>query len=111
MPKNVKIMAAVPWELGQLPRQMHMNPVGDIFGSPPPPRKPRVRKPKDTLDTISERSGMPPRSAVPLSEIQEAMENHADPEEEGVEDEDGVPKKVQKGQINALAKMLSALRR
>jgi hypothetical protein len=90
-----------------------MNPVGDIFGSPPAPRKQRVRnKPKDQLDTIAERSGMSPKTPVPLSESQEeAMESHLDLEEVVVEDEDGVPKKVQKGQINALAKMLSALRR
>jgi len=112
MPKNVKFMHGVPWELDQLPRQMHPNPVGDIFGSPPPPRKPRVRKPKDQLDTIAERSGMSPKPAVPVSESQEAVESHLDLEEEVVADEDGQPKKVvQKGQINALAKMLSALRR
>jgi len=112
MPKNVKFLTGVPWELNELPRQMHMNPVGDIFGSPPPPRKQRVRnKPKDQLDTIVERSGMSPKTPVPVSESQEAMESHLDLEEVVVEDEDGVPKKVQKGQINALAKMLSALRR
>jgi hypothetical protein len=105
------VLDGVPWALDQLPRQMHPNPVGDIFGSPPPPRKSRVRKPKDQLDTIAERSGASPRSAVPVSESQEAMESHTDMEEEVVVEEDGVPKKVQKGQINALAKMLSALRR
>lgn len=112
IPKNVKFMSGVPWELHQLPRQMHPNPVGDIFGSPPPPRnKQRVRKPKDQLDTIAERSGMSPKPAGPVSESQETMENHSDQEEEVV-DEEGQPKKVvQKGQINALAKMLSALRR
>jgi len=111
-PKNVKLMTGMPWELDQLPRQMHPNPVGDIFGSPPPPRKQRVRKPKDQLDTIAERSGMSPRTPVPVSESQEAMESHLDLDEEVVEDDNGVPKKVvQKGQINALAKMLSALRR
>lgn len=105
-------LTGVPWELNELPRQMYMNPVGDIFGSPPPPRKQRVRnKPKDQLDTIAERSGMSPRTPAPVSESQEAMESHPDVEEVVVEDEDGIPKKVQKGQINALAKMLSALRR
>jgi hypothetical protein len=39
------------------------------------------------------------------------MESHLDLEEAVNEDEEDVPKKVQKGQINALAKMLSALRR
>jgi len=105
-------MSGVPWELHQLPRQMHLNPVGDIFGSPPPPRKPRVRKPKDQLDTIAERSGMSSRPAEPVPEGQEVIESRSDPEEEVIEDEEGTPKKVvQKGQINALAKMLSALRR
>jgi len=105
-------MSGVPWELDQLPRQMHPNPVGDIFGSPPASRKQRVRKPKDQLDTIAERSGTSPRAAIPVSESQEAMESHLDLEQEAVdEEEDSVPKKVQKGQINALAKMLSALRR
>jgi len=111
VPKNVKIMAGVPWELDQLPRQMHVNPVGDIFGSPPPPRKQRIRKPKDQLDTIAERTGMSPRTAVPVSESQEAMESHLDLDEVVDEEAEDVPKKVQKGQINALAKMLSALRR
>jgi len=104
-------MNGVPWELGQLPRQQHPNPVGDIFGSPPPPRKQRVRKPKDQLDTIVERSGMSPKNAVPVYESQETFESAVEPEEEVIVDENGVPKKVQKGQINALAKMLSALRR
>jgi len=107
-------MNGVPWELDQLPRQMYTNPTGDIFGSPPAPRKQRVRtKAKDNkLDTISERSGLSPKSAVPFAESLEAMRSNPDLDEEVIiEDEDGVPKKVQKGQINALAKMLSALRR
>jgi hypothetical protein len=91
----------VPWELDELPRQMHLNPVGDIFGSPPT-RKQRSRKPKDVLDTITERPGA---QKSPLS--QDASRSLTD-----LEDVDGDgPKKVQKGQINALAKMLSALRR
>lgn len=102
-------MNGVPWELGQMPRQQPHNPIGDIFGSPPP-RKQRVRKPKDQLDTIAERSGLTPKTGV-LPEGQEAYFGPADGEEEVVIDENGVPKKVQKGQINALAKMLSALRR
>ena len=77
---------------------MHMNPAGDIFGSPPPPRKRRVRKkPEDQLDTIAERSGMSPGTPVPVSENQEAMESHLDLEEVVIRDEDDVPKQVQKG--------------
>ena len=95
-------MDGVPWALGQAPRQQHINPDGDIFGSPPS-RKHRPRKPKDnTLDTITERPGA---QRSPLS--QDALRSMTD-----LEDVDGDgPKKVQKGQINALAKMLSALRR
>ncbi|KAF8868082.1 kinase-like domain-containing protein [Infundibulicybe gibba] len=59
LPKNIKLMNGVPWELDQLPRGQHPNPVGDIFGSPPV-RKQRTRKPKDPkLGTITERP--PPR--------------------------------------------------
>jgi hypothetical protein len=93
-------MTGMPWELHELPRQQHPNPAGDIFGSPPV-RKPRPRKPKDLkLDTITER---PPRS--PLS--QDASRSMTDLEDGDVDGQ----RKVQKGQINALAKMLSALRR
>ncbi|THG92801.1 hypothetical protein EW145_g8581, partial [Phellinidium pouzarii] len=34
-PPNVKIMTGVPWALDELPRQLHPNPSGDIFGGPP----------------------------------------------------------------------------
>ncbi|KAG0706064.1 kinase-like protein [Suillus ampliporus] len=69
-------------------------PVGDIFGQPPQ-RKPRTRKSK--LDTISERP-------APLRDAATSTTDLGGGEED-------TPKKVQKGQINALAKMLSALRR
>lgn len=91
-------MDGVPWELSQLPRQMHSNPVGDIFGQPPPARKSRTRKSK--LDTISERP----------APLRDAATSTTDLSGGGGGEEDS-PKKVQKGQINALAKMLSALRR
>lgn len=116
VPKNIKIMNGVPWELDQLPRGQHPNPTGDIFGSPPA-RKQRTRKPKDIkLDTINER---PPVSAGPRSPEQprkDAMTSTSDLTEtatskEEVDGSAGGVKKVHKGQINALAKMLSALRR
>jgi hypothetical protein len=115
-PKNIKIMNGVPWELHELPRGQYpgVNPTGDIFEHPASPRKPRVRntKPKDHLDTISERSNQSPRIVLPISESEEATRSNQDLEEEVyVEDENGVTRVVQKGQINALAKMLSALRR
>lgn len=171
------VMDGVPWELDQLPRGQHPNPVGDIFGSPPV-RKQRSRKPqqqqhakdstmKSELDTITERpspsmnngnysfqqhqtqyrhhqqqqqnaqtqtqeestSMSPPVSPVMVSPTQPVKASH--PLKKSIvaeyqrcdaststtdlsglkeQDSDGV-KKVQKGQINALAKMLSALRR
>ncbi|KAJ6603129.1 hypothetical protein B0H10DRAFT_2079495 [Mycena sp. CBHHK59/15] len=109
IPKNVKIMNGVPWELHQLPRGQYSNPVGDIFGSPPV-RQPRTRKPKDLqLGTIAERPHASQKS--PEFHRRDAATSTTDlsglPREE---DGDG-PKKVPKAQINALAKMLSALRR
>ncbi|KAF9227283.1 hypothetical protein BS17DRAFT_775232 [Gyrodon lividus] len=112
VPKNVKIMSGVPWELYELPRQLHPNPVGDIFGQPPQ-RKPRTRKPKDSkLDTISERPGAPQKPPVHQRRDAATSTTDLDGVREGSDaGSDGAPKKVQKGQINALAKMLSALRR
>ncbi|KAF8971049.1 hypothetical protein BDZ97DRAFT_1901747 [Flammula alnicola] len=108
IPKNIKIMDGVPWELDQLPRGQHPNPVGDIFGSPP-------------LDTINERgpSGSGPTSAghhhpkSPENLRRDASTSTTDlAGAAGGKDDNGEGvKKVQKGQINALAKMLSALRR
>lgn len=96
-------MNGVPWELDQFPRQIGSDPPCDVFGKPPVRNKQRTRKPKDgMLDTINERSGLSPLA-------QDASTSTTD-----LGDGDGeaeVPKKVQKGQINALAKMLSALRR
>ena len=118
LPKNVKPMNGVPWELDQLPRGQHPNPVGDIFGSPPA-RKQRPRKPKDqTLDTISERERERPANSVlkstapttyqrkDVSTSTTDLTGHGRDEGET----DGV-KKLQRGQINALQKMLFALRR
>ncbi|TFK44538.1 hypothetical protein BDQ12DRAFT_593580 [Crucibulum laeve] len=113
IPKNIKIMNGVPWELDQLPRGQHPNPVGDIFGSPPV-RKQRTRKPKDIkLDTITERppgSANGPKSPENLRRDASTSTTDLSGLSAGKDDVDGV-KKVQKGQINALAKMLSALRR
>jgi hypothetical protein len=94
----IVVMDGVPWELNQLPRQLHPNPVGDIFGQPPA-RKTRTRKSK--LDTISERPAPVRDAATSTTDLSGGG---------GGGDEDS-PKKVQKGQINALAKMLSALKR
>ncbi|KAJ7039219.1 hypothetical protein C8F04DRAFT_1087539 [Mycena alexandri] len=111
IPKNVKIMNGVPWELDQLPRGQYPNPVGDIFGSPPV-RQPRTRKPKDLqLGTIAERP--PAAQKSPEFQRRDAATSTTDlsgPGSPRDEEGDG-PKKVPKGQITALAKMLSALRR
>jgi len=103
-------MNGVPWELGQMPRQHYPNPIAGE-ASPSTPRKPRVRNRKDQLDTIAERSGQSPKSGPMLEEAFSIGQVSAEADEEVIIDENGVPKKVQKGQINALAKMLSALRR
>lgn len=109
-------MDGVPWELGQLPRGQHPDTSGDIFGSPPV-RKHRTRKPlKDLkLDTITERPSGPASSQKSPEHLRrDAATSTTDlggiGSNNGKDDGEGV-KKVQKGQINALAKMLSALRR
>jgi hypothetical protein len=128
-------MQGIPWELHELPRQMYVNPQGDIFGKPPPANNTNKKKPARTrkggagggsgngtiggagakagLEPISE-SGMRPAqrtdastSTTDLGEtasIAESVDGASSTTSAG-------PKKVQKGQINALAKMLSALRR
>ncbi|TFK75350.1 kinase-like protein [Pluteus cervinus] len=111
LPKNIKIMNGVPWELDQLPRGQIPNPVGDIFGSPPP-RKQRPRKPNDLkLDTINERPAGMSNKSSPVYSRKDVSTSTSDLTGHGKEDGEPGVKKVQRGQINALAKMLSALRR
>jgi hypothetical protein len=104
-------MTGVPWELSQLPRGFHANIASEM-----PVRKHRVRKPPKELPlgTINERPGSatskPPAlqrrdASTSTTDLAGTVRDHA-----GKEDGDS-PKKVQRGQINALAKMLSALRR
>ena len=100
-------MNGQPWELSELPRQMYLDPDNVKFSSPPPVRK-RVQKPKNSnLDTISERPAQP--SSASRMDASTSTTDLSALEE--VDDGTGSPRKVQKGQINALAKMLSALRR
>jgi hypothetical protein len=114
-------MTGVPWELNEMPRQMHPDPMGVIFSSPPPRRKREngngARNQKQTtgttkdnkkLDTISER---PPGPSMDASTSTTDLSNGGNVGKEGDLPDGAGPKKVQKGQINALAKMLSALRR
>ncbi|KAK7035218.1 hypothetical protein VNI00_011985 [Paramarasmius palmivorus] len=111
-PKNIKIMEGVPWELFELPRGQRPEPIGEIFNTPPQ-RKQRSRKPKDAtgLDTISERT---PSHKVPMTR-RDASTSTSDLTGPGlggvVGDENRPQKALQKQQINALSKMLSALRR
>lgn len=117
------VVTGTPWELDQLPRQMYLNPEEARFGQPPP-RKRRAPKGKESkldgvtkLGTIDEGQGPYPKS--PLSQRSDAATSTTDLDRVArdreaalLEDELGTsPRKVQKGQINALAKMLSALRR
>ncbi|KAG6862331.1 hypothetical protein C0995_016029 [Termitomyces sp. Mi166 len=112
LPKNIKIMDGVPWELDELPRGQHPKPVGDIFGSPPI-RKQRTKKNKDVkLDTITERPQNAAAGKLLEAQRRDASTSTTDLGGLGIgKDEGEGVKKVQKGQINALAKMLSALRR
>lgn len=112
------VVTGTPWELNVLPRQMYHNP-DEVKFSAPPLRKPR-RAPKSNLSesvalgTISER----PQHKEPVAQRMDAststteletLSRDRDPDSTG--SHEGTPRKVQKGQINALAKMLSALRR
>ncbi|KAK2467823.1 hypothetical protein APHAL10511_000118 [Amanita phalloides] len=102
-PKNVKVMNGIPWELGQVPRN------GDQSLSPPQPRKQRTKKKDNTLDTITER---PAGLKVAEYQKRDASTSTGDLGRlSGGKDDSEQIKRVQKGQINALAKMLSALRR
>ena len=114
------VMSGVPCELVEPPKQMHSNTVGGVFGTPSPQRKrgnsngarnnsqtTGSTKENNKLDTISER---------PIGQSMEASASTTDLSGAGVIKDgdlaDGAgPKKVQRGQINTLAKMLSALRR
>ena len=94
-------MEGLPWELNELPRSQH-NPVGDGSGLPPireERRLPPIREERRLPRFREERTGKYLRRDAPTST-----------NDLGTTDADGV-RGVRKGQINALAKMLSALRR
>lgn len=129
-PRNVKVMQGIPWELHELPRQMHIKPEGDIFGKPPTSRKggaaaggtARTRKGKGPLEPISEQHAarapaMRSDASTSTTDLSAIIDDSASiapsslVEGDNSTSADVGPKKVQKGQINALAKMLSALRR
>lgn len=103
LPANIKFMSGVPLEATQMPR------------NPGPPKRRGPRAPDSTLGTISERPQQKPSplrmdaatSTTDLSRV--PRDGERDGSSEG--DRDGNPRKVQKGQINTLAKLLSAMRR
>ncbi|KAL0072799.1 hypothetical protein AAF712_000562 [Marasmius tenuissimus] len=124
VPKNIKIMDGVPWELFELPRGQRPEP-SDTSNpnapstSTPAPRKQRSRKKmKDNatgLDTISERA--PSHKVSPVVRRDAAtstsdLTTHGSGGGDGGGDDSRPPQKaLQKQQINALGRMLSALRR
>jgi len=108
------VLDGIPWELNQVPRGQHPNA---DFSKPPQRKPPRSRKPKDLkLDTITERPTLTAKKS-PEFVCQDASTSTSDLSApkisaSGNDDSDWQNnKKVQRGQINALAKMLSALRR
>lgn len=113
-PSNVKDMSGIPWELHELPRQCHLDPQGYTFG--PPPKKARAPG-ASSLSTISEGrngnvAGTPPKLTVyTQAEAAVSASGLSPPQSPDATNPDGTPRKVNKGQITALAKMLSALKR
>ncbi|KZT08399.1 kinase-like protein [Laetiporus sulphureus 93-53] len=114
LPPNVKAMDGVPVELSKTPRSLNSGPSSLKYGNP---TRKRLGKPKDSvLDTINERPNMKSASqtdaAISTMDLSHVVrDTERDGSSDGHGDHDGSPRKVQKGQINALAKMLSALRR
>ncbi|KAF6759379.1 hypothetical protein DFP72DRAFT_133984 [Ephemerocybe angulata] len=111
-PRNVKPIVGIPWELDQLPRQVKYAPAPKDTSRQPPSRKKQSKKGDPSLSTIIE----PASSSKSPGTVQEdttGTENtHSldfSDEEDGPEG--SVPRKVRKGQIQALSKMLAALRK
>jgi len=123
-------MSGVPWELGCAPRELHQKE-SDIFGSPPQPRE-RKRaargggKGKQPVTSGGVKSALEPINERPHHHAQfrqDAATSTTDLAVQGQQLGSGLGQgqgpdgsgeaapKVHKAQINALAKMLSALRR
>ena len=111
------VVLGEPWELSELPRQMYPDPEKVQFSSPP--GRKRAQKPKTSgLDTISEQpkgnvqsSQHPPATQAPVRMDASTSTTDLSRTAGDADEDSSSPRKVQKGQINALAKMLSALRR
>lgn len=116
------VMTGVPYELGEAPRGIHPsasldNMSSKFYGSPPPANQ-RGRKSKNpNLGTINERptmnSFLSNGSKNNDQRRKDASTSTDDLGDHGPSSDDlgSGRKKMQKGQINALGKMLSALRR
>lgn len=116
----------LPSKQNELPRGCHVRPHEHVF-APPPLRytmkaQARAQAAAGALDTISERSNNnkdntpssvnnAPKSPVyPRAEVHPSTSDLGGGGGDDVESTTDGPKKVQKGQIHALAKMLSALK-
>ncbi|KAI9452488.1 kinase-like protein [Lactarius psammicola] len=123
------VMTGVPWELGCAPRELHQKDM-DIFGAPPQPRERkragRGGKGKQPATSGGVKSALEPINERPHQVRQDAATSTTDLAEgqqlgsggqgqgtqgQGQGPDGGEAPKVHKAQINALAKMLSALRR
>jgi hypothetical protein len=93
-------MNGIPWEVNQQPRQQPWKAEVDDASGDRPARKARTRRAQAGLGPIAE---------APPAQRSDAATSTTDLG--ALDDDGGRPQKVQKGQINALAKMLSALRR
>ncbi|KAH9032468.1 kinase-like protein [Lactarius pseudohatsudake] len=123
------VMTGVPWELGGPPRELHQKGDMDIFGAPPPPRERkragRGGKGKQPATSGGVKSALEPINERPHQVRQDAATSTTDlaaeqqgsggqgqgTQGQGQGPDGGDAPKVHKAQINALAKMLSALRR
>jgi len=121
-------MTGVPWELGCAPRDLNEKGM-DFFGAPPPQQRDRERKRagrgkgkqpatsggvKSALEPINERPHHQIRQDAATSTTDLAAQAQQGQLGAGMGQQGGdggEAPRVHKAQINALAKMLSALRR
>jgi hypothetical protein len=106
-------MAGLPWELDEPQRQVHPGAISRVFG-PPPQQKPGNRNGARRNDqNPGATSGNDELDMIPEWPTEQSIDGTTDlrSDEGGESLGSAVPKKVQKGQIGALAKMVSALSR
>jgi hypothetical protein len=127
-------MNGMPWELSVAPRQLHQKEM-DIFGAPPPSRERKraargggkgkqpatVAGGKSALEPITERPQHHPQyrqdAATSTTDLAAQPQGHGAGQGQGSHgqglggQDSGEAPKMGKAQINALAKILSTLRR